>query len=282
MTAFPEEARGRPIVLSLSGGKDSAATALYLTELGLEFACVFADTGWEAPETYAYLDEVLEPRFGTIARVRCGWRDATDMVSLIRSKAMFPSRLRRFCTQELKVYPIARHMAEFEDGINVVGIRAAESQARADLPEWEEDETFGTVWRPIIGWSEQDVIDIHRRHDMEPNPLYLAGASRVGCWPCIYARKAEIRLLADRDPARVDQIRELEAEITAAANERQRRKGEELQPRTFFGSVGPGRPTWVLIDDVVKWSRTTRGGYQYGMFDEPPESAGCMRWGLCS
>lgn len=35
------------VVCSVSGGKDSAALSLYLTELGIEHRRVFADTGWE-------------------------------------------------------------------------------------------------------------------------------------------------------------------------------------------------------------------------------------------
>ena len=68
---------GADLAVSLSGGKDSTATALYLEEMGVldavlahggEVRRVFADTGWELPETYAYLP-VLEERFGTIDRV---------------------------------------------------------------------------------------------------------------------------------------------------------------------------------------------------------------------
>lgn len=39
---------GRRVVASVSGGKDSGAMSLYLTELGIEHDRVFMDTGWEA------------------------------------------------------------------------------------------------------------------------------------------------------------------------------------------------------------------------------------------
>ena len=44
------------LIVSMSGGKDSTATALRVIESGLSARYVFADTGWEAPETYDYLD----------------------------------------------------------------------------------------------------------------------------------------------------------------------------------------------------------------------------------
>ena len=82
---------------------------------------------------------------------------------------MFPGRLIRFCKQELKIRPMIRYlrslMEEGQDVINTAGIRAAESAARAQLTEWEWQDGFDCeVWRPLLQWTEQDVIDIHRWH----------------------------------------------------------------------------------------------------------------------
>ena len=84
--------REERVLVAVSGGKDSTATALHLAELGVSFVCVFADTGWEAPETYAYIADVLDPRFCPITTVRCDYRGATCMESLIRVKSAFPWR----------------------------------------------------------------------------------------------------------------------------------------------------------------------------------------------
>lgn len=277
--------KGRPLLVSISGGKDSTAMALHLAECGHDFQAVFMDTGWEHSHTYRYLDEVLEPLFGPILRLAGEF----PMVELIRKKAMFPSRVRRFCTSELKVKPIRRHCVDVfletgERPVSAVGIRAQESRSRAAMEEWEEQDE-ATVWRPILTWSFEDVVDIHSRHGVTPNPLYLAGASRVGCWPCIHARKSEVRRLAQIDPERVDLIRSLEAEITAAADQRAADKGVVNQhPRTWFQGRGPaelgGRAGAMPIDQVVEWAQTGRGGRQFELL-EAPEDEGCMRWGLC-
>lgn len=97
---------GKIVVASVSGGKDSAALSLWLTEQGIEHRRVFADTGWEHPATLDYVREILPKHIGPIDWVS----GALQMQDLIRKKGMFPSRLRRFCTEDLKVRPIMRYI----------------------------------------------------------------------------------------------------------------------------------------------------------------------------
>lgn len=277
MIDVPELARELPLVVSMSGGKDSTATALALREAGLTFRMVFADTGWEAPETYAHLD-YLRGVLGPIDVVRA---DRT-MVEAIRHRAGFPGRMQRWCTQELKVQPLRRyHDAIGADTISVVGVRASESAARAALPAWEDDARWGGyIWRPIISWTVEDVLEIHHRHNVEIHPLYQRGHDRVGCYPCIYATKREIRLIAEHAPERIAQIRALERECTelrAARNAEQPGRYAHAQA-SFFQARHGVQP--MTIDDVVGWSRTDHGGRQLPLLPEPPDG-GCFRWGMC-
>lgn len=281
--------KDRRVVASISGGKDSAAMSLYLTELGVEHDRVFMDTGWEHPATYEYLRGPLTEKLGPIREVR-SQKYPDGMVQLVVKKGIFASRINRFCTQELKVFPMRDYIQSAQDAgdevLNTVGIRAAESEARAKMPEWEWNDTMDCeVWRPIIRWSEQDVIDIHKRHGLSPNPLYLKGAERVGCWPCVFARKSEIRFMAENNPERIDFIRDLEAKVAEAPAQRYAEKGETFEslgyvrPAFFQDKTGGGRP-WP-IDEAVAWSKTSRGGRQFELFAAEDRDAGCMRWGLC-
>ena len=281
---------GRRVVASISGGKDSAAMSLYLTELGIDHDRVFMDTGWEHEGTYAYLRGPLTEKLGPIKEI-VNVKYPNGMVDLVIKKGMFASRMQRFCTQELKVFPMRNHIRSIQDAgdevLNTVGIRRAESEARSKMPEWEWNDTMDCeVWRPLIHWSEQDVIDIHKRHGLSPNPLYLKGAERVGCWPCVFARKSEIRFLAENEPERIDFIRDLEEKVAQRASERYAAKGETFESLGFVRPAffqektgGSGRP-WP-IDEAVKWAKTARGGKQFELFAASESDAGCMRWGLC-
>lgn len=268
------------VVASVSGGKDSAAMCLYLQEQGIRHRRVFADTGWEARETYEYLRGPLTEALGAIDEVSY----PGGMEALCIKKGMFPSRVRRFCTSDLKVRPLHEYMLSIhrETGrevVNAIGIRAAESAARSALGEWDGVTTHGVfipIWRPLLHWTEKDVIEIHHRHNLAPNPLYLRGASRVGCWPCIQCRKSEIRLIADMDPSQIDRIEQLETQVGNSAEKRG-------APRPYFFrapiAMSDG-PCWP-IRKIVEWSRTARGGTQFELFDSRDPDEGCTRWGLC-
>lgn len=270
----------RLVVASISGGKDSTALALLLKQHDVPHVRVFADTGFEAPETYAYLD-LLRERLGPIDVVRNEklWHGAHQgeegMLTLIRRKKMFPSRLMRFCTQQLKIFPIRDHLRMLQEGghdvVSAVGVRAQESTARAQMKEWEFwDEMDAEIWRPLIDWSEQDVIDMHRRHGMPPNPLYLQGARRVGCSPCIHARKHDMRTIPTDQLVK---IRRVEQELTADAVAR----GCERPTRAFFQLRGPNGLAFTPIDEVVRRAHLHRGR----PIEAPQEPAACARWGLC-
>lgn len=307
-------------IASVSGGKDSTAMCLHLREHGIPFRAVHFDTGWEHAATVEYVRDTLPRVLGQPVEVarrepkrlderREAWAVELEgmlgfrspMVRWILSRGMFPSRVRRFCTQELKVFTARDVMrAVHAEGllpVNVVGIRAAESTARAKLDERELSTTLDCmVWRPLIRWTEDDVIAIHRRHGVPPNPLYLRGSKRVGCWPCIMAGKAELRLLA-KDNARVNVIDRLEAMVGILATERNdRRRSEQpydepetsfTPPHFFQGSSIHARPDGTIpcvpIRQHLEWAKTARGGRELereqltlsGMDD------GCLRWGMC-
>lgn len=267
-------------VVSVSGGKDSTACALALREADVPARHVFADTGWEAPETYAHLDHLRE-KIGPIDVVGV----EGGMVGRIRHRAGFPARMQRWCTRELKLRPLRDYHDALEtlddETCSVVGIRAAESEARAKFCAFEDDETWGGwVWRPILSWSVEDVLAIHHRHGVKVNPLYKRGHDRVGCFPCIYANKEEVRLVAEYAPERIAEIRELERACEALRVER-----NLVTPGRYAHAVAPyfqtrdgGGP--MHIDEVVRWAQTSHGGRQLQLLPPAPDG-GCFRWGMC-
>jgi 3'-phosphoadenosine 5'-phosphosulfate sulfotransferase (PAPS reductase)/FAD synthetase len=276
------ELGGLLVVLSISGGKDSTACALALREAGVPYRMVFADTGWEAPETYAHLDHLRE-KLGPIDVVG----HPGGMVDRIRHRAGFPARMQRWCTRELKVEPLRKyHDALGQETVCVMGIRADESEARGKMPILDDEPIGprswgGWVWRPILHWTIDDVLAIHHRHAVQVNPLYRLGHGRVGCYPCIFANKEQVRLLAEHSPDRVAQIRALEAEVVEVRKVRnEERPGRYAHMAGSFFQSNGGRDGFTPIDEVVAWSQTDRGGKQLPLLPPAPKD-GCMLWGAC-
>lgn len=289
---IPEGHDDSVFIVSVSGGKDSTATLLAMREAGIPHRAVFADTGWEARETYEYL-ETLERLLGiTIDRVGV----PGGMRAKIRARAGFPTRMQRWCTRELKVEPLRAYhdrVAE-ETGcetVSVVGIRAEESEARAKMVSFGFDDRWGGyVWRPMIDAAVSDVLALHHRHGVPVNPLYKRGHSRVGCWPCIYASKDQIRLWAQDDPASVAEVAALEVECETLRAERNKVApgrythgiASFFQSRESTTDKVTGKRVYLLVHvaDVVEWAQTDRGGRQMVLLREDSDS-GCFRWGMC-
>lgn len=267
--------------IGISGGKDSTALLLWMThESGIPHKWMiasFCDTENEAPETYAHI-AMLNERVFPIQTIKTeGFRAITER------HGFFPTKHRRFCTKELKLFP-TKHFLEgltsrCKELIPVSGVRRAESEDRKHLTEWGNplESYFGLrEWRPLIDWKIEDVLSIHAKYDIPLNALYSKGARRVGCFPCIFSSKPEVRALAQNFPERIDHIREWEQ---ALKNER----GDQ----TFFASnktptdfktgrciTSKGRIVKVnKIDDVVKWAMTGKRAQGLapdidGLFDE--------------
>jgi 3'-phosphoadenosine 5'-phosphosulfate sulfotransferase (PAPS reductase)/FAD synthetase len=110
-------------ILSLSGGKDSAALALYMRDRIPEMEYVFNDTRKELPETYEYLNriEYLGKRVHRL-NADLGFDHWYDVYG-----GMIPSNHRRWCTRMLKLKPFEEFVGD-DSVLNYVGLGADEAR----------------------------------------------------------------------------------------------------------------------------------------------------------
>lgn len=255
--------------VGISGGKDSVAALLYLIFIAkidpLKINATFCDTKNEHEWTYAHI-KLVSQKVHPIQ-----WLNSEGFVPLARRKRRFPSTKVRFCTQFLKIFPSRDHIVSLQekgyDVVAVSGVRADESEERKDLPEWDISGLSGalmaTQWRPLIRWTIQQVVDLHAYCNIPMNPLYALGARRVGCFPCIMSRKAEIRMIALRFPERIDEIRAQEQQFEKDFGRYSSFFPSKTVPERFRSKpyvMKNGRTVMVAtIDDVVRWSMTGKG-----------------------
>jgi hypothetical protein len=97
---------------------------------------------------------------------------------------------------------------------------------------------------------------------------------RVGCMPCINARKGEIREIAMRFPDQIDRIAEWERIVGLTS---------KCGNSTFFTSRGDNETAYEKgnIRAIVEWSKTTHGGKTMDLFADEDAPACSSAYGLC-
>lgn len=198
-------------LVSLSGGKDSTACLLWALDTlpKKDIIPYFIDTKWEHESVYEYLVYLEKELDIKIIRL-----ESEGMEALSKRKKMMPNRVMRFCTENLKVKPTLEFYKTFQnkgiDFINIVGVRREEIKARENTEVFTISKQGIKTLFPIAYWDTQRVFDYIKSHELEVNPLYKKGFKRVGCYPCIFARKHELLMMEDKYKQR---LRNLEKEM---------------------------------------------------------------------
>lgn len=182
-----------------------------------------------------------------------------------------PTRQARFCTEELKIQVSQQKvldiaLSEFDgEVINWSGVRSEESEKRSKYKWYSEDprgDGFLFTFLPVHKFTEVDIFAMHKYLGIKPNPLYLKGAKRVGCWPCIMSNKEEIRQFSqdENQVKRIDSWEKIITRVSRYALWRAEREGIDIgEFRNSFiqpSSLGVG----FGVHDVIKWSMTDRKG----------------------
>jgi 3'-phosphoadenosine 5'-phosphosulfate sulfotransferase (PAPS reductase)/FAD synthetase len=223
-------------IVCFSGGKDSTALVLWAKENLSEFTTVFCDTGWEHPITYAYVEEINQQLLGGKLVTLKSEKYPGGFVQLCVDRKMVPGVKTRFCTQELKVFPLHKYFEKQDDEItSYQGIRADESASRANMEgtQWLDDAGGYWIKRPLLRWTAKQCFDMMKRHNVEPNPLYLMGSKRVGCWPCIMTGLGELKRILKFHPEIKQRLIDLERVVNEGTKQHQQ-EDNDYSPRTFF------------------------------------------------
>lgn len=181
-------------VCGLSGGKDSAALAIYLQELGKypDMEYYYSDTGCELPETYLFLDR-LEVFLGKkIVRLGC---HSTFEHHLFMNGNMLPSPQQRWCTVKMKLEPFEKFAGTKYKVKSYVAIRADEHREGYISSKANIKPVFPFV---LDGITRKDVFKI--LEDTVGIPDYYKWRSRSGCYFCFFQRHEEWLGLYDNHP----------------------------------------------------------------------------------
>jgi phosphoadenosine phosphosulfate reductase family protein len=189
-------------VLGLSGGRDSAALAVYMRqhypELDIDY--FFTDTGKELPEVYEFLGR-LE---GFLGKPILRLNPDRDFDFWLRQYNNFlPSAQTRWCTRQLKLRPFEAWLRpQLDAGMKVqsyVAIRADE-EYRDGYISSHEHLTIRLPFREA-GIDKAGVLEILDGAGLGL-PKYYAWRTRSGCTFCFFQQKIEwVRLMTQHPEA---------------------------------------------------------------------------------
>ncbi len=171
-------------ILSLSGGRDSTALAIYLRNRIPDLEYVFCDTEKELPETYEFLDRVEAFLGQPIVRLKHDGRGFDHWLAVYCG--YLPSTRMRWCTRHLKIHPF-EHFVGDDEVVSYIGIRADE-----DRSGYLSTKSNITARYPFKedGIVKQDVLQILSESGLGV-PHYYRWRSRSGCFFCFFQQRIE-------------------------------------------------------------------------------------------
>ncbi len=165
-------------VLSSSFGAQSAVSLHLLTRQQPGIPVVFIDTGYHFPETYSFVDELTE-------RLSLNLQIYRNPMSPAWQEARYGQRWLQGVEgldayhHDNKVEPMQRALRELGAGTWFAGLRRDQSATRrnARFITWSDN-----YWKvhAIADWSDRDVHQYLREHELPYHPLWEQGYVSIG------------------------------------------------------------------------------------------------------
>ena len=195
-------------VMGISGGKDSAALAVYVKDhypdIHERMEYFFTDTGAELEEVYNLLDKLEEGLGKSINRLNSG-QDFEHWLKIHNN--LLPSVQQRWCTKTMKIKPFEEFVGE-DLCISYVGIRGDENRKGYVSTKSNIQAVFPFVEDNIV---RDDVFRI--LEESVGIPEYYKWRSRSGCYFCFFQRQDEWLGLKTNHPELFEKAKAIENNI---------------------------------------------------------------------
>lgn len=256
-------------VCGISGGKDSAALAIYLKQQRRmpEMEYYFTDTGCELPETYDFVDRLeayLGKKITRLGEKRKGDKSIFEH-HLFMAGHMLPSPQQRWCTVKMKIEPFEEYIGR-DEAISYIAIRADENrQGYINNSRPNIKPVFPFMEDGII---RKDVFEILKR--TVGIPEYYKWRSRSGCYFCFNQRQEEWLGLYDNHPDLFQKAIELEKFNP------QTREGYTWIQGISLQELLTRRNTIVDLANKRRVSQDSRSWQEKLLDDDDPSDESCL------
>ena len=179
---------GRDVSLACSFGAEDVVLVDLIAKIDPSARIFVLDTGRLHQETYDVMQRHRE-RYGIEFEVFAP--DTATLQSLLRTKGpnSFYESIdnRKECCGIRKVEPLRRALSDRRAWIT--GLRREQAVTRYNLAKIESDDAHGGILKlnPLADWTESQVWEYIRTHDVPYNALHDQGFPSIGCAPCTRA-----------------------------------------------------------------------------------------------
>jgi phosphoadenosine phosphosulfate reductase len=185
---FMHKFKGHIALASSLGAEDQVLTGM-IAEIDPETQIFTLDTGRVFPETYDLMSRTNE-KYGI--RLKIYFPDATEVEKMVNEKGvnLFYQSIenRKHCCGIRKVEPLKRAFKGLD--VWICGLRKDQSVTRffTKMVEWDETNSLIKI-NPLLNWTEKQVWEYIKEHDVPYNELHDKGFPSIGCQPCTRAVK---------------------------------------------------------------------------------------------
>ncbi len=229
--------RSEPYYGCFSGGKDSCVIKELGRLAGVNVEWHYSVTTIDPPELMRFIRKY---------HPNVTWDRPPKHFFRVLEERGYPLRTTRWCCQEFKE-------GGGEGRVKILGIRAAESSARAkrwkELTRWMPSKAVLASWcvNPILRWTDADVWQFIRERELPYCELYDEGHKRLGCIGCPMGGAKQVQ----RDFARWPVYER--AWRRAFHRLWERRRPSTVTRGKRKGRQWPGFPTITTADELFDW-----------------------------
>ncbi len=168
------------IALSSSFGAQSAVSLHQATQLWPEIPVILVDTGYLFPETYEFIDQLTERLSLNLKVYQSSMSPAWQERRFGKLWEQGLNGIEKY-NQMNKVEPMDRALNELDVDAWITGLRRQQSKSRENLSVLAVSKGRVKV-HPIVDWTDKDIFDYLKQHDLPYHPLWEQGYVSIGDW----------------------------------------------------------------------------------------------------
>jgi len=186
LSYFLKDFNGQVTFSTGLGAEDQVITKM-IADIDPSATIFTLDTGRLFQETYDLLDLTRKKYKINIDVYFPDPKQVEDMVNEKGINLFYESiENRKFCCHIRKIEPLIRALKGMDAWI--CGLRREQSAGRQDsqVVEWDDQHNLLKV-NPLIDWTDNQVWDYIKQHNIPYNKLHNQGYPSIGCLPCTRA-----------------------------------------------------------------------------------------------